>query len=62
MIKENINTVEFIYAWGEKDCYKVTQADGTVSSVPLTQQIQTIKQYKNGLLMVIQLQIMEVNL
>ena len=34
MIKETINTVEFIYAWGEKDCYKVTQADGTVSSVP----------------------------
>ena len=34
MIKENINTVEFIYAHTEKDCYKVTQADGTVSSVP----------------------------
>ena len=34
MIKETINTVEFIYAWGEKDCYKVTQTDGTVSSVP----------------------------
>ena len=34
MIKETINTVEFIYAHTEKDCYKVTQTDGTVSSVP----------------------------
>ena len=34
----DINTVEFIYVMrdgsSEKDCYKVIQTDGTVSSVP----------------------------